>query len=130
MATKSNTTARTETRPGTAGPNLTLTPSATRKITELTNKASAQVGMLSDMMVAYRVAERQAAVGFGRRKRENEALLTALKDLSTLLFALNGQMHAHINRVWDTLAMLTVQLADATEDATKKTSSLPDVPSP
>ncbi len=129
MATKPNATVGIRRRlPRTKPPTLSLTPAASRKILESTTKASKQVAMLSDLMVAYRIAERHAALGAASKKPEDAAQTVTRKDVAVLLHALNGQMQAHIHRVSDTLSALAAQIADATQDPATRASSEPDDP--
>lgn len=132
MATKTNAIAsmRTRLRRTTAPTVLSLPPSTSRKILESTDKASKQVAMLSDMMVAYRVAERHAALCAASKKPEDAAQTVTRKDVATLLQALNGQMQTHIQRVSNTLSALAAQVADATQDAARRASSGPGGPNP
>ncbi len=86
--------------------------------------------MLSDMMAAYRVAERHAARGAASRKPEDAARSIVRKDVAALLQALNGQMQTHIHRVSNTLSALAAQVAEATQDRAKRASSGPGGPNP
>ena len=131
MATKTNATASMRTRPRRTAPStLSLTPSTSRKILAFTAKASKQVAMLSDMMVAYRIAERHAALCAASKKPEDAAQTITRKDVAVLLHALNGQMQTHIHRVSNTLSDLAAQVADATEDPATRASSGPGGPNP
>lgn len=131
MATKTNAIAsmRAQLR-RTAASTLSLTPSTRRKILAFTAKASKQVAMLSDMMAAYRIAERHAALCAASKKPEDVARSVTRKDVAALLHALNGQMQTHINQVSNTLSDLAVQVADATKDPAKRASSGPGGPNP
>lgn len=129
MATKPNATVGMRRRlPRTKPPTLSLTPAASRKILECTTKASKQVAMLSDLMVAYRIAERHAALGAASKKPEDAAQTVTRKDVAVLLHALNRQMQTHIHRVSDTLSALAAQIADATQDPATQASSEPADP--
>ncbi len=129
MATKTNAIASTRPR-RTAPPTLSLTPSTSRRILAFTAKASSQVAMLSDIMVAYRIAARHAALCAASKKPEDAAQTVTRKDVAALLHALNGQMQTHIHRVSNTLSDLAAQVADATEDPAKRASSGPGGPNP
>lgn len=132
MATKSKAIADMRTRlQRTTAPTLSLTPSTSRKILAFTTKASKQVAMLSDMMAAYRIAERHAALCAASKKPEDAAERSAMrKDVAALLHALNGHMQTHIHRVSNTLSDLAAQIADATEDRAKRASSGRGAPNP
>lgn len=131
MATKTNAIASMRTRlRRTTAPTLSLPPSTSRKILAFTAKASKQVAMLSDIMVAYRIAERHAALCAASKKPDDAAQTVTRKDVAALLHALNGQMQTHIHRVSNTLSDLAAQVADATEDPAKRASSGPGGPNP
>lgn len=131
MANKSNAIASMRTRlRRTAAPTLSLTPLTSRKILDLTTTASKQVAMLSDMMVAYRIAERHAALCAASKKPDDIERSLVRKDVAALLHALNGQMQTHIHRVSDTLSTLAVHVADAREDAVTLASTGPGGPNP
>lgn len=131
MATKSNAIASMRTRlRRTTAPTPSLTPSTARKILAHTAKASKQMAVLSDMMVAYRIAERHAALCAASKKPEDIARSPARKDVAALLRALNGQMQNHIQQVSNTLSALAAQVADATEDLSTRASSWPGGPNP
>ncbi|WP_382323691.1 hypothetical protein ACFJGX_23060 [Hydrogenophaga sp. UC242_50] len=113
-----------------AAPTLSLTPSTSRKILGFTAKASKQMAMLSDMMMAYRIAERHAALCAASKKPEDATQTITRKDVAVLLHALNGQMQTQIHRVSNTLSDLAAQVADATEDPATRASSGPGGPNP
>lgn len=130
MATKTNaiTRMRTPLRRAPA-PTLSLPPTTSRRILESTSKATRQVAILSDMMEAYRIAERHAALCAASKKPEDAPTRTIKpRDVATLLHTLNVQMQHHIQRLSNTLSALAAQVSDATEDLARQASSGPDDP--
>jgi hypothetical protein len=117
MVTKAKLPLEAEARkPRRRSASLTFNPNSSRRVRDLTKRASAQISQLRRLLPLYQRTERILLPAGLKRIPDSTGRLSPQVEAGTLLYTLNHELVQFMDRLTDTIAALNAHVDEAVEN--------------
>ena len=102
-------------KPRSSAASLTFSANSSRRVRDLTKRASTQMRQLRMLLPLYQRTERILMPAGLKRLHGTSSIPVAQQEAGTLLYTLNHELVQLMNKLTDTLAALQAHVDEATE---------------